>query len=711
MKPWQVFLFLITLVVVACAPQTPIKPPVAADGFLDLSTWDFEKNGSARLSGDWEIYWGQLLTPADLHGSSLIKPTGYFTVPQSWNDLTVGNMKLPATGYATFRVRIRISYQEQPFAVYLKAEKMAWRAWINGKEVASAGVVGTNASNSKPANQTARANFILQPGNDIELVLQVSNFHYSIGGLRNEMLIGPANRINRDSSLLIGLDAFLFGVFVAIAIYHISLYILNPGNIAPLSVTFFTLGMGLWRLMQGELAFTFYLPMLSGEAVIQLELLCAFSLPISMGVFVKALFPKEWPGWYSWVVGISFVPLLISAPLLPLLWTSQSLIFFRFAIVGNGLIFMGIILRAALHKRYGATEILTVVMMIVGTALLDTIQVLQNQTSALTDILFPLGFVSMAVVQAFLLARRSAQDHRTVQAQKEHLAQLNAGYYRFVPQAFLHLLGKKDFSEIKLGDQVEQKMAIMFLDIRGFTAISEHMSPAQVFHYLNDVMGGIAPIIRNHNGFIDKFIGDGFMALFPGTPQDAMQAGIEIRHYLSGLNEKRSKNQERPLNISLAIHVGHIMFGTVGEPERMDGTVVADAVNTTSRMEDLAKRSGVAFLISEKVYEAIPAHAYPNIRRLGEVALRGREENIVVYDVFDGDPPELAHLKQTTRANFEEGLRLFQAGEFARAQALFDLVMMTNPEDSLATYYWTMSDYFATHGVPRHWDGVSISTQ
>lgn len=703
-------LILLLSLLSACAPAQQATPP-AIGGFLDLSNWDFAKNGPAILTGDWELYWNQLLTPQDFASVTPPQPTGYFLVPQAWQGVKVGDVTLPAMGYTTMRLRIRLPYSAEPYAVYLKVEKMAWRAWLNGREVADKGVVGTTPATTAAANNIDKINFHIEPGQDVDLVIQVANFHYAIGGARNTMLIAPASLLDRRIIQQVSFDIFLFGAFIAIAIYHISLFALRPSDPRPLYVAAFTILIGFWRLMQGEAIFAALFPQIPGSILIRIELLCAFTLPMAISAFIRSLYPDEWSRPATWLVGGVFGALALSVILLPTNLSSQGLTVFRVALPLYALLAVWVIIRAVAHRRNGALMIFVAALLLAIASVLDTLVVMLNRGWQVTAVLFPLGILGMALVQAFLLSRRTSQAYQTIETQATRLAELGHAYYRFVPQAFLNLLSKKDITEISLGDQLERDMAVLFVDIRGFTSISEHMTPAEVFSFLNSILGGLAPIVRQNGGFVDKYLGDGFMALFPGSIQDAMKAGVDIRRYMETFNHPRLAQGQRPIVITMALHTGHIMLGTVGEPERMDGTVVADAVNTTSRLEDLAKRSNVTFLISEQVYKTLPDEDKADVRYLGEVILRGRETPLKIFDVFSGDPLEVATLKRKTRADFETGLHLFQARAFERARDLFDLVTMTNPEDTLAAYYWSISEHFAATGLPSNWDGIQIAPE
>ncbi|HRY99911.1 MAG TPA: adenylate/guanylate cyclase domain-containing protein, partial [Bacteroidales bacterium] len=177
---------------------------------------------------------------------------------------------------------------------------------------------------------------------------------------------------------------------------------------------------------------------------------------------------------------------------------------------------------------------------------------------------------------------------------------LTEAYSRFVPRQFLDILGKESYTDIRLGDQVEREMTILFSDMRSFTTLSETMSPKQNFDFINAYLGVMEPVIRQHNGFIDKYIGDAIMALFPRSPEDAVGASLAMRGALSRFNRENSAAGWPTVEIGIGIHTGRLMLGIVGAEGRMDGTVISDAVNLAARLEGLTKEYGCHTIISEE---------------------------------------------------------------------------------------------------------------
>ena len=263
----------------------------------------------------------------------------------------------------------------------------------------------------------------------------------------------------------------------------------------------------------------------------------------------------------------------------------------------------------------------------------------------------------------------------------ENQVKLTQAYSRFVPSEFLSLLGKKSMTDVQLGDQIEKEITVMFSDIRGFTPLSENMTPQENFNFINSYLSQMSPIIRQHHGFIDKYIGDAIMALFPTHADDAVQTSIDMLKQLAKYNQGRKRAGYRPVQIGIGLNTGVLMLGTVGDQERMDGTVISDAVNLASRIEGMTKVYGVSLLIGETTYFQLEDASKYAIRIIDQVQAKGKSEPVTVFEVFDGDPPQGIERKLQTLMLFKQGFKLYHQTKLAAANALFSEVLQVTPED------------------------------
>lgn len=280
------------------------------------------------------------------------------------------------------------------------------------------------------------------------------------------------------------------------------------------------------------------------------------------------------------------------------------------------------------------------------------------------------------------------------------LCQLNQAFSRFVPRQFLQLLNKESPIDVQLGDQAQQEMSVLFADIRDFTALSESMTPAENFKFINAYLSRMEPAIVENQGFIDKFIGDAIMALFSGIADDAVRAGIALLHCLAIYNQDRMKWGHAPIQVGIGINTGSLMLGTVGGQNRMDGTVISDGVNLASRLERLTKDYSVSLLISQQTLARLHHPTTYSLRFLDRVKVKGKSQAVAVFEVFDGDEKPLKEVKLATKATFEEGVLLYHQQAFAAAMHRFTEVLHRNPRDTVARIYLARCQSSALPDMP-----------
>jgi hypothetical protein len=181
------------------------------------------------------------------------------------------------------------------------------------------------------------------------------------------------------------------------------------------------------------------------------------------------------------------------------------------------------------------------------------------------------------------------------------------------------------------------------------------------------------------------------MALFPETADDAVQAVIAMHAAVKNFNNHREQQGLPPVSIGVGLHIGDLMLGIIGSADRLQGAVVADVVNTAARLEGLTRIYGSSISVSESIMSSLIEPDSYNHRFVDKVRVKGKDVPVTVYEIFDGDPPEVVRLKVETKANFEEGLRLYYDRKFAEASVQFNQVLGKYPEDKAAGIYLTQS--------------------
>lgn len=297
------------------------------------------------------------------------------------------------------------------------------------------------------------------------------------------------------------------------------------------------------------------------------------------------------------------------------------------------------------------------------------------------------------------LRARLDAEIATRQGVERRLAEVQAAYSRFVPPQLLELLGKESILDVDWGNQAEKKMTILFSDIRGFASMSERMSPQQCFDFINEYLSFMEPVVLAHGGFIDKYIGDSVMALFPARGDDALRGALGMLAELDRFNAQRSIQQsefsfEHPERRSSGVHIGIgmnsglLMLGVIGGSNRMEVTVISDAVNLASRVETLTKTYQTPILITQHTLNSIRHSADFSIRFIDRVRVRGKHLAQSIYEVFDADPPALKAAKLATLDTFENALAHYHFLRMDEALTLFSDCLEHNPGDTPAAVYW-----------------------
>ena len=280
-------------------------------------------------------------------------------------------------------------------------------------------------------------------------------------------------------------------------------------------------------------------------------------------------------------------------------------------------------------------------------------------------------------------------------------------FSRFVPDQFLRFLHKDSLADVELGDAVEKYMGVMFSDIRNFTHLSEEMSVLDNFRFMNSYLMRMGPIIRKHNGFVDKFIGDEIMALFENGADDITEAAVDLQQELKEYNIHRAKTGYIPLRIGIGLHVGVLMLGTVGSRDRLQTTVIGDTVNIAARLEGMTKFYRVPILLSDAIYKSLWNPDSFRLREIDSVKVKGKEKPLVLYELYDSDLEEIRDKKDETRAEFYLGRALYIAGEFAEAKENFLKCSQACPEDRVARLYVRRCEYLMANPPDQGWAGIS----
>ena len=210
--------------------------------------------------------------------------------------------------------------------------------------------------------------------------------------------------------------------------------------------------------------------------------------------------------------------------------------------------------------------------------------------------------------------------------------EMNQAMSRFVPMGFINAIGCEKITDIKLGDQVEKEVTVVFTDIRSFTTISEGMTPSENFAFVKEYAERMGPIIERNNGFISQYLGDGIMAIFQNEASDALHACIQMQDDIIDYNEILKSRKRAPIKVGMGMHTGPLIMGIIGDDSRWDATLISDTVNTAARIENTTKEYKADILLSNDVYDRISNIEHHRLDLIGEVSVKGKTKPIEIYE-------------------------------------------------------------------------------
>lgn len=256
-------------------------------------------------------------------------------------------------------------------------------------------------------------------------------------------------------------------------------------------------------------------------------------------------------------------------------------------------------------------------------------------------------------------------------------------FERFVPPAYLRRIASRGLRTIRLGEADQQWVTILCCDIRGFTALSERLPPSELIAFVNRFYQKITCVIEEGRGVIDKFLGDAVLCIFEGieSAERAVVCGVKMLAAVKSFNNEQRRPMDHTVQISIGLHSGPVILGTIGSSNRMDSTVMGLTVNLAKRVEEVTRSLGVDLLITDQVVKSLPEGHGHQLRKLSEAYLKGCSAPVSLFEVYDQDPPEVRDLKNRIRHLMGEGIELFKAGHFEGALSKLDVAQNIYPQD------------------------------
>ncbi len=287
-------------------------------------------------------------------------------------------------------------------------------------------------------------------------------------------------------------------------------------------------------------------------------------------------------------------------------------------------------------------------------------------------------------------------QYRLTERERAHIRRALSGYVS--RQVMNEIMKNPD--QLELGG-VQVEATVLFSDIAGFSKLSERITPRELAALLNDYFTKMGDIIMELEGMINKYIGDAIMAIWNAPLPSPRHAHLACQ---AALRMKKAVDAMAPLKMRIGINTGPMVAGNLGHRERMEYTVIGDAVNLASRLEGANKAFGTAIMISETTQGLVQADFL--LRRLDRIRVVGKEQPIAVHEVLaDRSEPVPAELEELV-ASHNGILDAYDSRDWERALELIGIHLSRFPEDSVVLTYQKRCRHFLEAPPPAEWDGV-----
>ncbi|TGL45399.1 adenylate/guanylate cyclase domain-containing protein [Leptospira wolffii] len=665
--PFRISLFILLLPIciflASCSESSYTK--IAEKGVLDLRDWDPEAKPILELGGEWSYFPGKLLGETEnLEAKEFRRPL------ETW----------AGDGYAVLKLKILLPEKRKKIALYSKCQATAFEIFINGKSLGKSGVVGKSKEESIPDGIPVYFEWE-EASSQIELAVNVSNFHHRLGGLWYNIEFGDAVSLSERVRRFRDWDFFLAGIFLLAGAYHLGLFFLRPSDRTPLIFALFCLDLFLRLFVTEDKLLLSYFS-LGYRVGMVLEYLTLYAaMPFALH-FLRHTFPKYFSRKWMLLFYISSLAFCLTT-ILPFPFPSYVIPYFQATYFVAVALASYVLFQAVRYKEPYSLSILFAIFALITAGFFD---VLSAQLVIATRFVIPSGLLVAIFTQMFILSFKYRDLYREKENLSERLKRLNETYSRFVPLSFLEFLGKEKLEDMRPGDQIRKEMTILFADIRSFTEISESLDSKESFELLNSYIREMEPIIGSHKGFVDKYFGDAIMALFAGA-EDAVSAAVAMQNRILEYNKTRIEKGDRAIRVGIGIHTGSLMMGLVGSGERMESTVISEAVHLASKLEALNKYYGSNILISEDSFDELKDSSRFVVRKLDRLKFKGKAEDLYIYEIGDFLSETEKDAFRKSKTNFERGVDLFHSARYLDSGEAFREALRIYPGDRAANSY------------------------
>lgn len=614
-----IILFALSLYTMSC---TKVEQLYVSNGIYDIS--DIDKDIVYSLKGSWAYAEKEFVSP--------IMPLEIYThfqpIEFGWTTYTPPQ---PVQGYASYAVRIRGFEPQKVYAIHFTRTSSAFTVYLNGNLFYTSGTPGKNF---KEEIFDWHADTVILPLNnetEATIVVHLSNFHDRNPGVETPFLFGLYSTLQTKIVLDKLVSSGIFSILFSMATFFISLFLFYRRETTAGLFGLLCYSFAIRTLCYNDFLLRDFFPNVSTNIMYRLGYFTFPFCAVFTFLFILNLFVKKPPKVFYFLT----IPLILYGLITlitPIPVFVGILLIVQLYILFLSVIACIVVAYALIKRKPFALTFLISFLLFISAAIFDG---LISNGLINAPFISHFGVLLLMIPMAFIVIRHFSAAFKTQEQMIESIQKTNISFQRFFPNEFLQFLNKKNVTDISLGDNIHKNMFIAFIHLGIKAKLSSSSAREELLILYNTVIQAANPIIKKYNGFIDKYLTDGLMVLFYGTAEDTVDCIIEITQLIKKINIHRQEQSLPPLHISSGIHYGKLMMGTIGEPERMDTTVISDVVNISSRMYSYATEKNVNIIISETVREQL-LESYWRTHTCfyyGKIKFHGKRNLINVYEV------------------------------------------------------------------------------
>ena len=614
-----IILFALSLYTMSC---TKVEQLYVSNGIYDIS--DIDKDIVYSLKGSWAYAEKEFVSP--------IMPLEIYThfqpIEFGWTTYTPPQ---PVQGYASYAVRIRGFEPQKVYAIHFTRTSSAFTVYLNGNLFYTSGTPGKNF---KEEIFDWHADTVILPLNnetEATIVVHLSNFHDRNPGVETPFLFGLYSTLQTKIVLDKLVSSGIFSILFSMAKFFFFFFFFYRRETTAGLFGLLCYSFAIRTLCYNDFLLRDFFPNVSTNIMYRLGYFTFPFCAVFTFLFILNLFIKKPPKVFYFLT----IPLILYGLITlitPIPVFVGILLIVQLYILFLSVIACIVVAYALIKRKPFALTFLISFLLFISAAIFDG---LISNGLINAPFISHFGVLLLMIPMAFIVIRHFSAAFKTQEQMIESIQKTNISFQRFFPNEFLQFLNKKNVTDISLGDNIHKNMFIAFIHLGIKAKLSSSSAREELLILYNTVIQAANPIIKKYNGFIDKYLTDGLMVLFYGTAEDTVDCIIEITQLIKKINIHRQEQSLPPLHISSGIHYGKLMMGTIGEPERMDTTVISDVVNISSRMYSYATEKNVNIIISETVREQL-LESYWRTHTCfyyGKIKFHGKRNLINVYEV------------------------------------------------------------------------------